>query len=315
MPRTILITAGTSIIENLKDNGDLAEVVQRMDGKFADLAFDDLLKPPVEKGWAGTHDNDADPGAWWFIHHYGNLSPIRHAKCHAAELASLAKLNPTATDEVVFLCSHTRPGLFCALVLAHLIKDPAQPVRVVTDPTAERMAEQQVNWGDRQPVVDSPDLESMRPGSVSLWVIPGLKPEDTDTFEQTGAGNLVRSVIKLAQAAAIEDRHIVINFTGGYKATIPLLTLVASWLESLTDHQTTITMTALYQESADLLTIPIIKTQPHFGLVNELRRTHQKPMASVPAHLAPYFKDVNDRAEWSLLGLALDIAATDKSNG
>ncbi len=317
MPRTILITAGTSILDNLQrpeigGHYDKSEKLRNRLPSQRDMA--ELLDSPNGKEWAGKASGaggGGQTGAWWFIDYYGRKSPKDDAKVHAAELASLRLLSPTPEDEIIFLCSDTPPGLFCGLVVAHLIKERNDPIRFHEQATADvPMTTREVNWGweitERH--VPHTDMPRAGGGKVSMWQIPGLNPVSRREFEERGAGNLVRTFIRLARAAKVKGHPFVVNFTGGYKATIPLLTLVASWMGS-----PDVSMVALYQESNELLRIPIADSQPSDDVwreVSAIKNDSESTMAEVRTGLRRYFKDRPHGGrglEWSLLGEALDI--------
>lgn len=316
MARTILITAGTSILDNLRQQGidDLYSVVNQLYRILPSREqMSELLNPPAA-GWAGAGrrgGNNGTPGAWWIVDYYGRYSPKDQARIHAAELASLRLLNLTEEDKVIILCSDTHDGLFCGLVVAHLIKQRDDPIRFHSQPAADmQMDTREVDWGweisDRN--VPNRDMPRAGRGMVSMWQIPGLTPDSREVFEKTGAGNLVRTFVRLARQAAVEGRPFVVNFTGGYKATIPLLTLVASWMGS-----PAVTMVALYQDSKELLHIPTADSQPSESLWQQLRALKADPrvtLAEVETGRRRYFRDQprpGGGLEWSLLGEALAI--------
>lgn len=262
MTSTIVLTAGTSILDNLKEEPCLVGVVERL---RLPEEIAELLEPPTD-AWRGVAGNGQAPGAVWFLDHYGRQSPTdgKTAPRHAAELASLALLRPTPEDDVVFLCSETPDGLFAALVAAHLIRaDDDDPIRVFTGP-ADRAAARPVNWGPL-PGPTHADMPRAGRGRVSLHVISGLNPVRRDQFETDGAGNLVRAFVLLAREAAESKRALVLNVTGGYKAAIPLLTMVASWLTG------DVKLVALYQDSRELLRIPVLPAAPDRALWNGLQ--------------------------------------------
>lgn len=306
MARTILITAGTSLLENLRQPGpdNLYDMVTKLELPSYDRMAD-LLGQPGGK-WVGVPRRTT--GAWWFIDYYGRRSPKSDRKDHAAELSSLALLKPTGEDEIVFLCSDTPEGLFCGLVIAHLIKPRDDMIRVhvasanpVSDPP------RLVNWEWKISDASVPHFDIPRAGygRVSVRQIAGLHPTHSSDFVRRGAANLISAFTLLARGARDRRQPLVLNFTGGYKATVPLLTIAASWLVGAD-----ISLVALYQESADLLQIPLIVSAPDRALWDELQDDLERPDITVdgliPAGKRPLAKDKpGGGIQLSLLGQAM----------
>jgi len=67
-------------------------------------------------------------------------------------------------------------------------------------------------------------LSKLNNSKVHLDVIKNLQVKDRDKFARSGMVNLIRKVYQIADEYW---ENIVINITGGYKATIPYLTILA----------------------------------------------------------------------------------------
>ncbi len=105
----------------------------------------------------------------------------------SAELASLKKIDPEEQAEIYLLCTETVTSYMCGRVLKRY-------------------------------------LENFEKQKASVRWIKGLQVEDKKTFETTGLVELLNEIEKIS----LEDwQSVVINITGGYKAIIPFLTIVA----------------------------------------------------------------------------------------
>jgi hypothetical protein len=268
--RLLIFTAGVSLLRNLNDEeeGHGRGIRSTMERTLNRLKPEELLKKP-EKTWAGAPGNHLNPGAYWFLDHYGRLDPDKNAQRQTAELTSLYHMRPQAGDKIVLLSSHTKKGLFCALANAHLMLRPGGEIKFRDNLTDERPPEPVVvNW-EWQPQREVPcrALSEIACAEVEVIRIPGLNPTDRHNFEKQGAGNLIRTLATLVYecirdggtAKSLDGgRRPQIVFTGGFKASIPLLTQAAIWMS----HAVPIPMYALYEEAKEILAIPTLHALP-----------------------------------------------------
>ena len=232
------------------------------------LRPEELLRKPGKR-WAGAPGNHLNPGAYWFLDHYGRLDPETDAEQQTAELTSFYHMRPQVEDKIVLLSSHTNEGLFCALANAHLMLRPGGEIKFRDNLTDERPPDPVVvNWQwEPQREVPCRALSRIACAEVEVIRIPGLNPTDPHNFEKQGAGNLIRTLATLVYAC-IRDRGTAnsldggrrpqIVFTGGFKASIPLLTQAAIWMS----HAVPIPMYALYEEAKEILAIPTLHALP-----------------------------------------------------
>lgn len=119
----------------------------------------------------------------------------RHLRAQLpAEVHSLVRLGVTAEDRVRLFCSDTSDGILCA--------------RVVTQYLKRRM--------------DIPDTEFFR--------VKGLQVDNAACFRRQGMVQLVRLLTDEGNKVAWQN--VILNFTGGYKALAPIMTLVAMLFRS-----------------------------------------------------------------------------------
>lgn len=169
-------------------------------------------------------------GALWALDRYARRAPIpeddeeRRKRPQTAEISSLARMNVSAEDHIVFLCSDTGAGAFSAVVNAYLLTLNGDPPVLWDGPfTIERGFSW--NW---QPTYVHRELMNLQVQNVAVMRIPGLDPERKQLFEQQGVSNLIDTIARLVIAAKGSDMTPVINFTGGFKAAIPLITQAAA---------------------------------------------------------------------------------------
>lgn len=116
-------------------------------------------------------------------------------------------------DHVVLLASDTAEGVLAALVNAYLLRGP---VKFWTYPPAHP-------WRNMSPVggaVGGPIIDIVR--------IAGLRPQDATEF--AGAMEHAASVLRWALR---DGNGMVLMLTGGYKASVPYLTVLAEYAKAI----------------------------------------------------------------------------------
>ncbi|MCX8042437.1 MAG: putative CRISPR-associated protein, partial [Thermodesulfobacteriaceae bacterium] len=91
-----------------------------------------------------------------------------------------------------------------------------------------------------------PKLESFENAKIELRVIKGLQVKDRKKFNE-GMSNLITEIYKIAGGSW---DNVIINITGGYKATIPFLTILAQINRCLIYY--------IFEETDSLIQIPNI---------------------------------------------------------
>jgi putative CRISPR-associated protein (TIGR02619 family) len=143
-----------------------------------------------------------------------------------AEIASLGLMDPKPGegDTVILLYSDTSAGAWCATVLERAMA----------------------------PVFPAVKIGKQR--------VPGLKHDDLKLFEDEAVGKLAGMIaghfFTHVRPGAF-DSQLVLNFTGGFKASIPVMTLVAGLLLGAQERADAVKMTCLYEESPDLFWQPL----------------------------------------------------------
>jgi putative CRISPR-associated protein (TIGR02619 family) len=112
---------------------------------------------------------------------------LNHPAKASAELSSLDKIDPEGTSEIYLLCTETNLSYLCGRVLCEYL-------------TKEKNQK------------------------VDVILVNGLQVKDKKRFETEG---LVELLDQMEKISAGDWQSVIINMTGGYKAIIPFLTIVA----------------------------------------------------------------------------------------
>ena len=275
MPRIFIFTCGTSLISNFgkskadpKDRASLQNgletLVKRIDfteeGWMGDSSWRDLTRGevPGDPQFSDLLTVLQEDLAQAAVRYWSALPS--NAEEQTAEMSTLAVLKQQPGDEIILLASDTPDGVFCALVNAHIMAEQGQEIlleRFDWEKDGERSCAV-VNW--RGAPVPSGDDHS--PPPIRVIVVGRLTPSNKLDFEKYGIGNLIRTLTYLVYEVYGRQEAIrpVFVFTGGFKASIPILTQAASWLGGSTGQH--IEMTALYEASPDRIVVPVIGHQP-----------------------------------------------------
>jgi len=319
MPKLYIISVGTSLFTNYAKEGKEGEQGEKdLAGSLpAPHAYSDLWKKPPEQ-WPGYNKPRfyaEGPGpAQWALRRWGAITSSSDQWPHqTAEIASLARIDLRSEDRLCLLASSTPRGMFSALVNAYLLSSPGIKPQVCEwtwEPSTAKKNTIDVDWG-------AAALTSMRPLScasdhpVQIIPIQGLDPGDRESFETQGVYQLIRSLVYFVISALGKKQKIEpeIIFTGGFKASVPIITQAAIWIADCWDCS--MRMKALYEDSQQLVSTPILANRPskdacraalavrvhhdrnyiHKDLANlDLFATAQKPnVGSVEPSLQPLF--------------------------
>lgn len=88
---------------------------------------------------------------------------------------------------------------------------------------------------------------------VSIHVIEGLQVNDSDIFKSKGLTEFVNTFKNIIEECETDFKNIIINPTGGYKAVIPFLTILAQLYKFDIKY--------IYENSNELITIPKLPIQ------------------------------------------------------
>jgi putative CRISPR-associated protein (TIGR02619 family) len=110
---------------------------------------------------------------------------------------------------------------------------------------------------------ESPTLDEIE---IDIVPVKQLDVKNFKRFKEQGLGHLVDAVINIVDNTPIED--VVMNITGGYKALIPFLTLLAQIKK--------IPVFYLYEESSQLLQLPQLPINFDWGYVEAFLKVSKK---------------------------------------
>jgi hypothetical protein len=222
-----LLPGGTSIVENLSPSSGT--------GSVAGLSSDDVrelrawanrelagggLTSPA--GWAASFDRLAG--------RFGPRLGRANKVALSAEAASLARHGATSPggtpfapdDPVVILTSDTPEGVLAALLNGVALGRPVRyfPRPTVTPPSG---VPPYVDAATNQPLAATPGNAA----PVDVARIEGLLPDHTSSFTKAVC-NLAKVLVETIAAQPEAARHL--HLAGGYKTTIPYLTVFAEYL-------------------------------------------------------------------------------------
>jgi CRISPR/Cas system-associated protein Csm6 len=246
--RLLIFTAGTSLLDNLKDPD-----------KFARRALADAFAYTGAGAWhkvlrraEGIRDkltSYASPFAPLSLAHQGERS---RATAEMAGFYLLRKDQPTSQDRLVLLCSDTGEGAFCALANGMLLGQEvcyyAPRGYYVSSGdflTLPGLAESEVEHGFHS------SLLTIRLPQVTVVVVRDLDASRPNEFERHAIPALVRATAELHYNKRAEQQT-VLNYTGGFKAAIPTLAQVAAVAGG-------IELVCLYEDALDLVHQPLIQ--------------------------------------------------------
>jgi hypothetical protein len=285
MGRLLIFTAGTSLLENLRDHQkkfsrrDLAENF-RYKGAGA---WDEVLRrAEVLRDELTTY---ADLFASLDLKDDGQR---QRATAEMAGLYLLRWGRAQPDDRLVLLCSDTGPGAFCALANGMLLGQEVcywrnQKEALILDGLTETEARLHLS------------LTTVRLPQVALMVVESLDPTDPEHFERGAIPALVGAIANLHYNRRPEEQT-VLNYTGGFKAAVPTLTQAAALAGD-------IELVCLYEEAARLVQQPLIpinldaKAEERLIWAGENDKVHPDPLRDYKTLDA--LKSMLTRAEWT----------------
>jgi len=308
-----LFTCGTSLLENLEKKEPA--IANRLRAIIPEVGR--VLSGNLEADWAGTPGDSSDPGAKWTLERWGSL-PLDD-EMQTAEMASLGHLHLTQQDEVVLIASDTPEGVFCAVINAWLMVGLVGKVEIWE--RAYQDSARQLEWGWRHPAgLPHIQQKSIARQKAAVLRVKHLDPRSRERFEQKGgAANLIQTIADLVWKARTHQLDPVIIFTGGFKASIPLLTQAATWLDR-------VPLMGLYEGAQDMVRVPTLHAAPDIeacqavlgfgagkaghpfhGQLDSADHSAKRQVSQLPPNLQPLFQDKPSRTEieFSLLGQTL----------
>jgi CRISPR/Cas system-associated protein Csm6 len=219
MQKTIITTVGTSLITNFLETPN----------KIVKDAYDALKTAP----FYGLSDEDA----------YEHLKSVKKMitplsnSTSCAEISSILAIEKELlkTDDnlnltIYLLCTDTILSPFCAEIIANYLKNKGYSI---------------IFHEKNENIINEIKNKNFK----SNHIIRDLRIDDKDKFEKDGIKNLTEVIYNLSQ-----KENVCFNITGGYKALIPYMTIIAQITQSKTYY--------LYQEDVkniegnNLITIP-----------------------------------------------------------
>jgi hypothetical protein len=268
MNRLVIFTAGTSLLENLRNEEKLnkREVyknlnLDRLTGDawsiLADAAF-------VRKRLLRCIEEFAPLDL-------GNDIQLAYSTAEIASYYRLTKKNDTGGDRLVLLCSDTVEGAFSALVNALLLSNGEILCRKPSAYSGISGLEASV-----RPINDLelPDerfhstLKTLRQPRIEIQVVPDLYPDNKMAFERYAIANLASAIATL-HFGKQTGLHTVLNYTGGFKAAIPILSQSVAVAGD-------IDMVCLYEQASELIYQQLVPIELLPETENRLRNAVEK---------------------------------------
>lgn len=248
MQRLLIFTAGTSLLDNLRDPG-----------KFGERALVDALCYKEANAWRSVLRRAEGIRRELVAYggHFASLDladPPRRswATAEMAGLYLLRRGQEQSADRLVLLCSDTGEGAFCAFANAMVL---GREVRYYAPKgyytafgeirTLAGLAETETEHGFH------PSLLTIRLPSVEVIVVKDLDATRPEEFERHAIPALVRTIAEIYYNRHT-DEQTVLNYTGGFKAGIPTLSQAAAVAGN-------IELVCLYEEAAQLVHQPLIR--------------------------------------------------------
>lgn len=251
MSRLLLFTSGISLFENLRDSSkrlggvDLAESFAHGEARAwqAVLRQADSLRDELR--------NFARPFAPLDL---ANEKERRRTSAEIASLYLLRNEQEQTQDTLVFLCSDTGKGAFCALVNAMLLAEAVRFAQPGPLPTLgirstgkgyEIAGFEPLELGEKL----HPTLQRVRLPLAEILVVEKLNPSRPDEFREALA-NLITIVADRHYGRA-QGQSTVLNYTAGFKAAIPILAQTVAIAQG-------IDLICLYEEAPEIIHQPLI---------------------------------------------------------
>jgi len=301
MERLLIFTAGTSLLDNLKDPEKLNrhDLVDKFNYKGAN-AWHRVLRRA-----ANIRDDLAAYASFFASLDLADPGERSWATAEMAGLYLLRGAQKTSLDRLVLLCSDTGEGAFCALANGMLL---GQEVRYY-DSQGEAFLLAGLMSDEAEHGIH-PSLAAIRLPQVEvIWVkdLDAIRPHE---FERRAISELVKHIAKLHYNRR-PGEQTVLNYTGGFKATIPTLAQVAAVAGN-------IELVCLYEEALDLIHQPLIQielrqeAEERLIWAGENDKAHPDPLRDcntldgLPREEWPFYEELSGGGlQLSSLGLAM----------
>lgn len=235
MNKTIITTVGTSLISNWKETNryGLTDEIRERLKELEKCSFFENSGTTADgyinyvKG--GYGESGILELLTTFLNANSNCAEISSITAIENELRKSLKESEELTLTIHLLCTDTILSPLCAEVITRYLKGKGYNVNF------EQVSENET--------VISKIKEQ---GFSSDYIIKDLRVDSKEKFEESGFHSLIKQVKEVAK-----KQDCILNITGGYKALIPVLTIIAQ-LEELEINY-------LYQdEKSELLEIPAL---------------------------------------------------------
>jgi hypothetical protein len=277
MAKLFIITAGTSLLSRYFDREPNASM-RDFDLYMSDIQIIDLLSKDFSQWFRDEGVNFIKPDNGNILNWVNRTYAGRIARDHVfAELATLKTINPQPEDRFVILASDTKRGVFCAMMLAYLISPP--DATIISD---------YAYHGRRNPyqgIATSIDCDTGNrylrfskglTTPVRVIQCQGLNPADKTSFERDGISSLIDNLVTQINFAKSQNQPLdpTLIFTGGFKASIPMITQVAAWMGC-------ISMIALYEDSKEIIRYNPLPSPPEPSLMVKVLQAEFANLKSV----------------------------------
>ena len=242
MERLLIFTAGTSLLDNLKDPNKLNQRDLADGFRYAGAgACHRVLHR------AGSIRDDLVTYASFFAPlDLANPGERSRATAEMAGLYLLRKDQQTSQDRLVLLCSDTGEGAFCALANGILLGQEVCYYDFKGNVSClDGLTSTEAKHGIH------PSLAAVRLPQVEVVWVEGLDATRPHEFEHAGISEVVKHIARLHYNRCLGEQT-VLNYTGGFKAAIPTLAQVAAVAGN-------IKLVCLYEEALDLIHQPLIQ--------------------------------------------------------
>lgn len=314
MTNLFIMTTGKSLLENLEKQNNNAPI-QRIAGQLPGKLPNNLSQLYDQPDTYWTKDTQT------VINYYANRYNTQSlSETATAEIASLFYLAQSTEapclqpeDEIFFLTSDTSIGVFCALVNAYLLTG-GRSDRICIWQDSPLLCSRTLAWS--QPIPFNEELQKLVTSQIGIIPIPNLDPTRPQLFSlnpnhptQTGLYKLGVVLTKLIHRAEENGQRPVINFTGGMKAIVPLLTQAAAFLGGTKriGDMGGIPLVCLHEQGDDLMRIPTfsVAIDPAWteALINDYGNISN--IAQLPPKVQPLFRNGTSGISLSPLGLVL----------
>ncbi|MAT45265.1 MAG: hypothetical protein CL609_23295 [Anaerolineaceae bacterium] len=255
MKKLYILTGGLSLVTNIIDNliqeNDKSWI--KIDKQFNELCnkneIPDYIKEKISKiSDKNTLINEINK----YVNGL-NVGIEKNIDKYSAEISSLLSLIKETpidnSDEILILSSDTREGIFCAYLNA-LILSSANYIKILKKPGLGKLEEEQ--FSNRQNFICLNITET----PIAIKIIKDYDPENIENLQDNGLQNFFKELTTVIINALNRGLDIEIIFTGGFKAGIPLITQVVSWLP----EDINIVMSSKVEKKQKLLKTPIINS-------------------------------------------------------